>query len=229
MRIRVLQHVPFEGLGHVAAWAARRQARIDWSRLYDDPALPDPADLDLLVALGGPMSVNDEALLPWLRPEKHFIADVLAAGKPVLGICLGAQLMACALGAAVRPALHKEIGWFPVFGENSPPDTFSFPSEILAFHWHGETFDLPPGCPRLARSAACPNQAFQFGPCAIGLQFHLETTPADADALCRHCADDMAPGRWVQPASEILAAPHARHAPAHGLAERLLDYLVRPI
>ena len=116
------------------------------------------------------MSVNDEAQLPWLRDEKVFIASAIDQNKGVLGICLGAQLIANALGARVYPNTVKEIGWFPVFAEPAQPGTFVFPKSTQAFHWHEETFDLPAGAVHLARSAVCRNQAFQFGTRAVGLR-----------------------------------------------------------
>ena len=131
------------------------------------------------------MSVNDEDVLDWLRPEKQLVRDAVARGIPVLGVCLGGQLIASALGARVYPGAASEIGWFPVHGVPDVAPSFQFPPEILAFHWHGETFDLPAGAVRLAGSAACENQAFQVGRNVIALQFHLETTPDNVEALGR--------------------------------------------
>ena len=227
MRVHVLQHVPFEGLGSIDAWLAGRNSRITWTRFFDDPTLPPPDEIDLLIALGGPMSVNDEAILPWLRDEKRFIAAVIAAGTPVLGICLGAQLIASAHGAPVHANDEKEIGWFPVVAEPPTPDCFALPPSIEVFHWHGETFELPAGAVHLARSAACRHQAFQLGPRVIGLQFHLEMTPESAAALVCHCGDELVPQRFVQPAADLLAVPPARYAAINGLMGQLLDFLLR--
>lgn len=227
MRAHVLQHVPFEGLGSIEAWLAGRGARVSWTRFYDAAALPPLEDIELIVALGGPMSVNDEAQLPWLRAEKQFLAQAVRAGKAVLGICLGAQLIASALGAAVRPGAEKEIGWFPIQAEPTGPEAFAFPPEVEVFHWHGETFELPPGAVHLARSAACPHQAFQLGARVIGLQFHLETTPASADAIIRHCTDELVPQRFVQDEPTLRARPAASYAEINALMGRLLDYLTR--
>jgi GMP synthase-like glutamine amidotransferase len=227
MRLHVLQHIPFEGLGHIADWAERRRAAVTWTRFHDPAAaaLPALANVDFLIVLGGPMSVNDEAVHPWLAAEKTYIASALAAGKPILGICLGAQLIACALGARVRPAPEREIGWFPVMAAPPAPGAFAFPPRFDAFHWHGETFDLPPGAILLAHSEACENQAFQHGPRVIGLQFHLETTRESADALVRHCPGDLAPGRCVQSAADLLADTPARADAAHVQMDRLLDWI----
>ena len=182
LRAQVLQHVPFEGPAALEPRLRRAGFQIETTRFFDRPVLPDPAAVDFLVALGGPMSVNDESALPWLAAEKDFIRRYLATGQPFLGVCLGAQLLASALGARVFPNRVKEIGWLPVAGiAHGNPAAFRFPETANVFHWHGETFDLPPGAEPLARSGACANQAFQIG-AAVGLQFHLETTPASARA-----------------------------------------------
>ena len=228
MRVHVLQHVPFEGLGSILAWCQARGAQITFTTFFDDPELPDLAEVDLLVVLGGPMSVNDEAELPWLVGEKRFVADALRLGKPVLGICLGAQLMAAALGSRVYPGPDKEIGWHPIHGTQAADGHFSFPAQIDVFHWHGETFDLPDGAVRLASSAACANQAFGFGERALALQFHLETTPESADAIIANCRDELVPGRYIQPEAELRAAPAERYAAINALMASLLDYLTRP-
>lgn len=227
MRVRVFQHVPFEGLGAIADWLAARGAAVATTRFDLDPVLPAAGGFDLLVVLGGPMGVNDEAELPWLAGEKHFIGAAVRAGTPVLGVCLGAQLIASALGARVYPGTHKEIGWFPVSACAHADDAFAFPPTLDAFHWHGDTFELPAGAVRLARSEACAQQAFQFGARCIGLQCHLETTPAAAHTMVEHCRHELLPAPYVQDAATILAAPAGRHAAINAQLARVLDYLVR--
>ena len=226
MRVHVLQHVPFEGLGSIADWLLLRGARITYTRFFESTQLPALADVDFVIALGGPMSVNDEAELPWLRAEKRFVADAIASNKAVLGICLGAQLIASALGARVYPGPEKEIGWFPVFAAPDVSDAFIFPPSVDVFHWHGETFDLPPGAVRLASSAVCQNQAFQVGRRAVGLQFHLETTPASADAIISNCANELRPARYIQTEAELRGVPAASYAGINALMAKLLEYLV---
>ncbi len=225
MKVQVLQHVPFEGPGSMAAWLAARRVELGLTRLFAGDPLPRAEEVDALIAMGGPMSVNDEHELPWLRPEKQLVRDAVERGIPVLGVCLGAQLMAGALGARVYPGPAKEIGWFPIEGVPGVERAFQFPPEHLAFHWHGETFDLPPGAVRLAFTAGCANQAFQVGRRAIALQFHLETTPPAAAALVENCRDELVPGPYVQSESELLAAPAARYAAANILMEDVLGYL----
>ncbi|WP_417067187.1 type 1 glutamine amidotransferase [Niveibacterium terrae] len=229
MRVHVLQHVPFEALGSIDAWLAARDARVSWTRIYESAALPALAEFDLLIVLGGPMSVHDGELHPWLADEEALIGEAVRAGKAVLGICLGAQLIASSLGAAVHRGTHKEIGFFAIEAvASTDAKAFRFPDSVEVFHWHGETFALPDGAVLLAKSTACAHQAFQFGPRAIALQFHLETTAASAALMLEHCADELIPGPFIQSAEAIRARPAARYAQINALMGEVLDYLVRP-
>jgi GMP synthase-like glutamine amidotransferase len=226
VRAHYLQHVPFEGLGSIEQWLHRAGYEISVTRFHLSEELPEVGDLDLLVVMGGPMSINDVDEYPWLAAEKRFIREVIGAGVPMLGICLGAQLIASALGAKVYPNSEKEIGWFPIQGANhSDGDPFRFPDEIDVFHWHGETFDLPPGAVRLAQSEGCINQAFQLGANVIGLQFHLETTVDSARAIVENCRDELVEGKYIQSETDILSAPQERYESINQLMEKLLEYL----
>jgi GMP synthase-like glutamine amidotransferase len=227
MRVHVFQHVPFEGLGAIEPWLAARNAKVTWTRFFADPRIPAPDAYDWLIAMGGPMSVNDELTLPWLQGEKRAIAAAIDAGKTVLGVCLGAQLIASALGAAVTPNREREIGWFEIERVADPathPLARALPPRTEVFHWHGETFALPASAVHLARSEACDAQAFAIGGRVVGLQFHLETTPESAAALVRHCPEDLRAGRWVQSGDAMLGDP-ARFARLHGVLVALLDAL----
>src|SRR5690606_11071191 len=140
MRIHTLQHVPFEGLGSMAAVFDRLDYSINTSHLYAGDALPALESFDWLVVMGGPMGVNDEGDYPWLAAEKQLIKQAIAAGKRVLGVCLGAQLIAQVLGARVAPNTHREIGWFAINSTPAAADTpwgEVFASNPVVFHWHG--------------------------------------------------------------------------------------------
>ena len=224
MKILCLQHVPFEGPGSVRAWARRRGHEMT-RVLSSDGALPKPDSFDWLLVMGGPMGVHDTREHPWLEAEKRFLWSALDAGRRVLGICLGAQLLAEALGAQVKRAGNREIGWFPVLRTPQAaehPLGRALPGTFAAFHWHGETFDLPPGAAQLARTEGCEQQAFAFGDQVAGLQFHLEFSGDTVQDLLRHCPADLAPGPYVQTPEAMLWEP-GRFDAAHAVLDRVLD------
>lgn len=226
MRAHYLQHVPFEGLGSIEAWLQNAGYEISNTQFFNSVTLPAIDEIDLLVVMGGPMSVNDESEHPWLVEEKKFINSIIEAGKPVLGICLGAQLIANSMGGKVFSNSEKEIGWFPVQAvDHDGPAVFRFPKEIEAFHWHGETFNLPTGAVQIARSKGCNNQAFQIGNNVIGLQFHLETTPESAQAIVENCRDELVEGIYIQSETEILSAPEERYSSINSLMGSILEHL----
>ena len=226
MRAHYLQHVPFEGLGSIESWLVNAGYTISNTRFFDPTELPDAEEIDLLVIMGGPMSVNDEQEYPWLVDEKRFIKGVIQAGKPVLGICLGAQLIANSMGGSVFPNSVKEIGWFPIQSVRSEmASVFRFPEETEVFHWHGETFSLPDGAIRIAKSLVCQNQAFQLGTHVIGLQFHLETTPDSAQAIVDNCRDELVEGEYIQTEAEILSPPPERYHAINSLMAEILTFL----
>lgn len=227
MHAHYLQHVAFEGLGSIGPWLDATGCEITSTRLFESAEFPDLADFDLLVVMGGPMSVNNEADYPWLVEEKQFVRRAIEEGKAVLGVCLGAQLIASSLGARVFPNRCKEIGWFSV--QAVPPSghsVFDFPPSLKVFHWHGETFDLPPRAVRLARSEGCENQAFQIGRSVIGLQFHLETTPESARQIVENCREELIRSKYVQGEEEILSATPDDYRSINAVMGRVLARLV---
>jgi len=207
MRAHYLQHVHFEGLGSIASWLQHKGYEITHTAFFDEPNLPEAETIDFLIIMGGPMSVNDASIYPWLAAEKAFIREVIALGKPVLGICLGAQLIASTMGAKIYPNSHKEIGWFPIEAvPTDKNDTFAFPAFFEVFHWHGETFDLPPSASLLASSAGCKNQAFQLGKNVMGLQFHLEMTADSVKEIISHSRDELTDSKYIQSEETMLSA-----------------------
>ncbi len=225
MRIRVLQHAAFEGPGCIADWVRRGGHALATTHLHRGERLPPASAWDGLVVLGGPMGVHEEDRHAWLAAEKRYLEHALAQQRPVLGICLGAQLLAHVLGAKVFRNAWPEVGWFPVERTAEAAEArhgAALPARFEALHWHGDAFDTPPGALHLARSAACACQAFARGERVLGLQFHLETSRAGAEALVRHDPGALSPGPFVQPASEILAQPE-RFERAHQHMDALLD------
>ena len=208
MNIHCLQHVPFEGPGSIEDWARRERHTLSTTRFYRGEPLPPVQKVDLLLVLGGPMNIYEALRYPWLVDEKRFIERVIAAGRRVLGICLGAQLVADVLGAKVYANADKEIGWFPVETTEAASASglfAAFSRQLEVFHWHGDTFDIPAGAVHVTRSAGCANQAFVYDERVVGLQFHLETTPASAQQIITHGASELVEGRYIQMPQAMLA------------------------
>ncbi len=208
MKIHYIQHVPFETPQAIKKWADDRGHDLTGTHLFNQEAFPSLDQFDWLFVLGGPMGVHDEEEYQWLKPEKEFIKKAIDANKVVVGICLGAQLIADVLGAVVHKHHMKEIGWFPVsltpLGWDSP--IFSkLPATFEAFHWHGDTFRIPKGALHIASSECCPNQAFIYGDRVIGLQFHIETMPEGVKALMEKCAHEFKEeSEYIQEPDKVL-------------------------
>ncbi|HOT45652.1 MAG TPA: type 1 glutamine amidotransferase [Spirochaetota bacterium] len=226
MRIHYLQHVPFEGPAYLETIARAGGASIAGTRLYEGEALPAPSGFDLLAVMGGPMGVHDERIYPWLAGEKRAIGEAIEAGKIVIGICLGAQLIADVMGASVHKNEYREIGWFPVTRSSDALSTGIdrlFPERFQAFHWHGDTFDIPNGAVRLGESEACRNQGFVYDERIVALQFHLEATPKSVRALLDNCRDELDGSRFVQSEKDIANDTH--FAECNGLFTHIMKAL----
>jgi len=199
MKIHLFQHVPFEGLGKIADWIRERGHELSETHFYRGELPPAASAYDWLIIMGGPMNIYEHRNHLWLVAEKRAIGEAIAAGKRVLGICLGAQLIADVLGAKVYQNAEIEVGWLPVqFNEAAAGSKLfgKFPQVLTPLHWHGDTFELPPGATLLASSVGCKNQVYQVGDHIAGLQFHLEVTSADVDTWSDHVPQE--PGRFIQ-------------------------------
>jgi GMP synthase-like glutamine amidotransferase len=207
MRIHSLEHEPFEGLSNIEVWAKNRGHRISRTLLFNNEELSDINDFDWLVIMGGSMNIYKEVKYPWLREEKNFITEAIASKKIVLGVCLGSQLIADVLGGRASKNRFREIGWFPVSltREARKSSIFSnLPDIFTAFHWHGDTFKIPPGALRIAESEGCANQAFEYGR-VIGLQFHLEYSVDSINLMFQNCGDELVDGKYIQKSEEIVS------------------------
>jgi GMP synthase (glutamine-hydrolysing) len=219
VKLHALIHGPSDGLGAIAPWAAARGHAVTETRLDAGEPLPELSEFDLLVVMGGAMNVYQHRDHPWLVPEKRCLAKAIAQGKKVLGVCLGAQLIADVLGGKVWQNPEKEIGWWPVRMLARPGPFAQWPEQLTMFHWHGDTFSLPPGAVRVAESDACANQAFLYGDRVAGVQFHLEVTPDSVAGFIAGGESELTPARFVQGPQEAL------HPPAGFMASALSDLL----
>lgn len=187
MSVLILKNYPSEGPGTIAEFL--RDSHIPYRAAdLSSEAIPSARDTETLVILGGPMSVNEADIYPYIHDEIRLVQDFIGRGRQVFGVCLGAQIMAKALGSEVYAGPQKEIGWHDVeLAEKGPgdpcmamlaahPGTGDFSQKFRVFHWHGETFHIPAGAERLAKSALYPNQAFRYGSRAYAFQFHIEVT-----------------------------------------------------
>lgn len=206
-RVHYIQHVPFEDLGYIATWLTTQERfAISSTKTYLNNPLPNTSEFDWLIVMGGTMSVNDEQVHSWLKPEKQLIKKAIEEGKVVLGICLGAQLIASAMGAKVYPNQHKEIGWWPVSHSLPAGTSTDAVQEAIVFQWHGDTFELPHGAKRVATSEACLNQAFTIGSKVLALQFHLEATTDGITQLYNSCKTEIAEEMYIQQPEMLIDA-----------------------
>ena len=209
------------------SWMRLRQTTVSTTRFFAGDDCLNAHEADVLIIMGGPMSVHDEAEFPWLIQEKAAIAQAMQRKIPILGICLGAQLIARVAGAHVYPNHQKEIGWWPIEPVASAHAGTKFIFQpMTVFHWHGETFDVPPNAVHLASSEACRNQAFELPNRVIGLQFHLETTRDSARELISHARHEITTAPFVQDEVSLLSAPESRYQAINREMSRLLDYMV---
>lgn len=228
--IAIFRHAPTEGPGYFAMFLERQG--LPHVLIPIDAGAPVPAgpdDYAGLVFMGGPMSVNDD--LPWIAPALALIRSAVAEGTPVLGHCLGGQLMAKALGGQVTGNPVKEIGWgeVRVLDNAVARNWFGTQRAFDAFHWHGETFSIPPGATRILESDYCPNQAFVLADRHLGMQCHVEMTREMIDAWCGVGADEIrtADSPAVQTPERMLAEADSRLAPMTAVADRLYRHWIQ--
>jgi GMP synthase-like glutamine amidotransferase len=227
MRIHYLKHVAFEGLGTMEEMFVARGYSLSRTCMYEDQSLPSIHDIDALVVMGGPMSVGDDNEYPWLTLEKEFIESVIKRDVPVLGVCLGAQLIANVLGAKVGKNTNEEIGWFPVKRTKGLIDerVENLPISFDAIHWHGDTFDIPEGANNFMTSEATANQGFVYGDNTLALQFHLEMLPSHVQAIYQECGKPEKTGKYVRGLEDMLA-PVEKYKQARKTLEGFLEAFI---
>lgn len=205
MRIKLFQHVTFEGAGTISEWASRRNHELSTIDIRHELQFPDFDSFDMLIVMGGPMSVNSRLLI-WLQDEILFIKEALSRHKFVLGICLGAQMIAKALGAEVKKMNHPEIGWYDVELTEAGKrcDYFiGLPDKFMAFHWHGEEFELPTGYDSILQNEANQNQAF-CGTNFLALQCHFEQSTDSISNMLEKTGTFLPVSNYVQEANDII-------------------------
>lgn len=198
MIIYCLHHIEFETFGNLKEWALFNDHVLETVNPSMCNSFLSPDDFDILVIMGGTMSVYEENKYPWLRKEKAFVRKVLEAGKPILGICFGGQMLAEILGAVVCSNMYKEMGWHNVRKTAECESVFiDLPREFPVFQWHGDTFGIPEDAVKLFESEACENQGFIYNNNVIGLQFHPEANDMWIRELINHRKSDLTEGKYV--------------------------------
>jgi|WetSurMetagenome_2_1015567.scaffolds.fasta_scaffold248820_1 GMP synthase-like glutamine amidotransferase len=228
LRLHYLQHEPEVPPAHIVTYARTRGWNTSRTALYEGEKLPDLADFDLLVILGGTMNVYESDKHMWLPPEKEFIARCIGAGKKILGLCLGGQLLADCLGGKVAKNHDKEIGWHRLkLTGNAATQPFlnGFPDRLSTFQWHEDTFAIPDGAVRFAESKCCANQGFIYGDRVIALQFHLEVDEESIGLMLETFDEPAGESPYVQTAREIKALTKRYIADSNRALETMLDNL----
>jgi GMP synthase-like glutamine amidotransferase len=226
MKIHVLQHADYEGPGDIAVWAHDRGHTVAITHLYRGDALPFWDSFDLLVVMGGEMNIYQYRDWPWLKPEREMIEASLAVGKRVVGICLGAQLIADALGSRVTQNPEYELGWLPITFTPEAQGLFGhLPEQATVLHWHGDTFELPEAATRLAFTPGCPEQGYVIPEKCLGLQFHMEADPSLASQMVQS-QESWPAGQFVQTRLEILVQAAIHHQNNRYLLHGMLDAFV---
>ena len=237
LKVHYFQHIAGEGFGSCYQFLKQHHAKISATEFFALPvdrsleieALPQVEDVDLLIIMGGEMSVNDEVNFRWLKIEKRWLRRYLSMGKPAIGLCLGGQLIANALGAAVSRSEKQELGWTGVRKVNYvPAECFELPAEFNVMQWHSETFEIPKGAIHLAENDVCRNQMYQIGKNVLGFQFHPEITPETLNLFLENEEElDHFPGQHVQTQQQLKNTSKNNFIVGNQILNQAIEYVLQ--
>ncbi|WP_442768490.1 type 1 glutamine amidotransferase [Acinetobacter bohemicus] len=237
LKVHYFQHIAGEGFGSCYQFLKQHHAKISATEFFALPvdrsleieALPQVEDVDLLIIMGGEMSVNDEVNFPWLKIEKRWLRRYLSMGKPAIGLCLGGQLIANALGAAVSRSEKQELGWTGVRKVNYvPAECFELPAEFNVMQWHSETFEIPKGAIHLAENDVCRNQMYQIGKNVLGFQFHPEITPEALNLFLENEEElDHFPGQHMQTQQQLKKTSKNNFIVGNQILNQAIEYVLQ--